>query len=116
MPVCAAVPSSCVYFHSQFLKSCITLGEDSADLFVQSPLPAFDLYMTQLRAGTVRQTASQCNEDDQCQETQTEPVTLASVGMQFPDDIGVGGSGGAKSAFPTRHVVNGAHRCVVMLS
>ncbi len=79
----------------------ITLSEDSADLFLQSPLPAFDLYMNQLRAGTVRQTASQCNEDNVSHDTQTELVTLTSVGMQFPDDIGVGGTGGAKGSVLT---------------
>ena len=52
-----------LFLCTQFLRSCVTLSEESADLFAQSPLPAFDLYMNQLRAGSVRQTASQCNDD-----------------------------------------------------
>ncbi len=80
----------------QFLKSCITLMEDSADLFLQSPLPAFDQYLNQLRAGTVRQTASQCNDDAVSVDTQTEVGTCAVASMQFPDDIGVGGNASSK--------------------
>ena len=63
----------------------------------------------------MRQTGSQCGEDRGEVAVQTETSTTTSVGMQFPDDIGVGGSSGAaKGTLPPLLMQHGTP-CVHMV-
>lgn len=63
----------------QKLKSLITLSETSIDLFSQPPLPAHDLYLREIRAGSIRQTQCQTNDDARSMPTQTEHIDMIDM-------------------------------------